>query len=554
MTDYLAQCRYVRAQFEISIRDLNPGALIREGVREIDDEVLAPLRAKAFPTAVEITSDKAVPFLRECIKDTELHIAKHAVSYTVGRWMWYLRHLPRAVFDIVGHEEGVRARHLAESIAALYGASDENSRTPFRINQSTMRQIIRFAGMVFHLDSIHGHYQWTGTDAPFRFGTRPLPDANPPADVKTAVSTYLQRLDAEEFAFAGLGSFVVPAVTTKGEIGILVAIERPSPVDVNVRNYLLKPRSEVVHSYFEASRISVRSVIDLLSHDSVGDAPLLPGFYASLCVLALTLIAFQSSEGCAEHTLEHGYTSFDRQSAELLCREGLPRLNAECERLPPDVRRATTLDELKAVVAEARAEVHRLRPGPLLIAARDRVLFDVASATQRLFVDAEYPAKVSPGKERYRSEAFELATQREVDAGPWRPSARIRELRGRVLRVDGKDLTDVDALAEREQVLLLVSCKSIPYSGEVDIGRRRVMRNIASKLADYEAEWRAKVNRIRLQRKGDNFDFSVYTRIEGVLITPHVFYVIGDQFLDEALPGLKVYSSLTELRDWLRSN
>jgi len=553
MTDYLAQCRHARAEFEIAIRDVNSGALIREGVREIDDDVLAPLRAKAFPSAVEITSAEAIPFLRDCIEATERHIAKHAASYTVGRWMWYLRHLPRVVFDIVGHEEGVRARHLAESIAALYGTADEDSRTPFRINQSTMKRIIRFAGMVLHLDSIHGHYQWTGTDTPFRFGARPVPDSNPPADVAAAVTTYLQRLDAEELAFAGLGSFVAPAGTTKGEIGILVAFERATPVNVNVRNYLLEPRDAFVHSYFEAGRISVRNVIELLSHDSVGDAPLLPGFYASLCVLALTLIAFQLWEGCAEHTLEHGYTFFDRPSAELLCRDGLPRLNAECLRLPPDVRRATTLHELEAVVAEARAEVHRLRPGPLMIAARDRVLFDVASATQRLFVDAEYPAKVPPRKERYRSEAFELATQREIDASPWRPAEEIRQFRGRALRVDGKDLTDIDALAEQGQFLLLVSCKSIPYSGEVDIGNRRVVRNIASKLADYEAEWRDMVNRIRLQPKGDNFDFSRYARIEGVLITPHVFYVIGDQLMNEVLPGLKVYSSLTELRDWLHS-
>jgi hypothetical protein len=514
----------------------------------------SPLRKAKFPATTEISAGDAEAFLTECIDRAERYLADRAHAFTTGRWIHYLRHLPPQVFDIVGHEEGVRARHMAETLAAMYGDSDATNKTPFWIDRSTVEQILRFSGMAFHLDSATGHLQWRGTDVSFKFGERPLPDPAPSDEVRHAVDTFVQRLDAEELSFAGLGSFAPAAGTARGDIGILLAYERPEPVMVGVNQYLLRPRDSDVEmdSYFDVRRISAREPIELLSHESIGDAPLLPGFYASLCVLTLALLALHASEGSAEFVLDHGYLFFDRKSAELLARDGLSKLNESCKSLATGVKRATNLDELISIVAEAKADVRRLRPGPLMLATGERVLLDVASATQRMFIDAEYPSKVEAGKEHHRSDAFELATQRTIDSTPWRPIESFHALRGKPLRSAGLFITDIDALGQRNDTLLLVSCKSIPFSGAVDVGRRQIIRNIASKIADYEAEWRGIVERITSVRKGDNFDFSSFSQIVGVVVTPHIFFVVGDQLFSEPLPGLRAYSSLSELKRFLQ--
>lgn len=61
--------------------------------------------------------------------------------------------------------------------------------------------------------------------------------------------------------------------------------------------------------------------------------------------------------------------------------------------------------------------------------------------------------------------------QKAIDGSPWRPSDSIHAVRGKPLMRDGKIITDIDAIGVSDEILLLVSCKSIPYSPEYDSGK-----------------------------------------------------------------------------------
>jgi hypothetical protein len=72
-----------------------------------------------------------------------------------------------------------------------------------------------------------------------------------------------------------------------------------------------------------------------------------------------------------------------------------------------------------------------------------------------------------------RGAHFESAVQDILDASRWKPSEPIRALRGRTLTVGGVPLTDIDAVGQLGDELLLVSCKSRVYSEECDAGSYR---------------------------------------------------------------------------------
>src|SRR5579872_4377381 len=114
---------------------------------------------------------------------------------------------------------------------------------------------------------------------------------------------------------------------------------------------------------------------------------------------------------------------------------------------------------------------------------------------------------------------FELQVQAAIDATPWRPPVPLARLRGRPLRLGGQDITDLDAVAARGDVLIAVSCKGVVYSTDYDAGNFKTVRNAASTVTDGMVEWRDRMDRLRANPKGDNYDFTGKT-IVGVVCTP----------------------------------
>lgn len=122
------------------------------------------------------------------------------------------------------------------------------------------------------------------------------------------------------------------------------------------------------------------------------------------------------------------------------------------------------------------------------------------------------------------AKVFENNTQAVIDRSPWRPSDRLRTLLGRTLRLGGGALTDIDALGQYKDFVLLIDCKAKSFRHEVDAGQHGPIRNIADSLEEAAQSWQEKMKVLAKTPLGDNYDLSGRALI-GAVATPFPFYV-----------------------------
>ncbi|MNJ64612.1 hypothetical protein D3C77_605730 [compost metagenome] len=140
--------------------------------------------------------------------------------------------------------------------------------------------------------------------------------------------------------------------------------------------------------------------------------------------------------------------------------------------------------------------------------------------------------------------------QEAVDQTRW-GNSQHHGLRQRALRVDGQQLTDIDAIGSYDDTLLIISCKSIPYTREYDQGTHRAIRNAASTVDNGVDFWTNIVSQLTANPIGDNFDFSGYKQIVGVVCTPFAVYTSDAKSLSMTAQDLRWACSLDELIEYL---
>lgn len=182
-------------------------------------------------------------------------------------------------------------------------------------------------------------------------------------------------------------------------------------------------------------------------------------------------------------------------------------------------------------------------------AAGDQTAVDISSAQMWLHRLLTIDSYAAPDLVNARAFHFERVVQDVIDETAWRPPPELHEMRGRTLRLGSVSITDVDALAARDGTLLLVSCKSIPHTAELDAGIHARVRNVRTSLEEYDAYWQDKVKLFRANPIGDNYDFSGYQVLGNVCIL-HVEFTHIEQtrFVTETL---RAVGSFTELQTYL---
>ncbi len=151
-----------------------------------------------------------------------------------------------------------------------------------------------------------------------------------------------------------------------------------------------------------------------------------------------------------------------------------------------------------------------------------------------------------------RGTHFERAIQSLIDSSTWVPPPDILRIRGRTLRIGGVALTDIDAIGTNGSRLLLVDAKSYPFSEEYQRGSYRAVHGLENKVRENVKAWESKVEKIRSSPVGDNFDFSRYDELIGIVVTPFSPYLADGDF-PSAAPGIPALCSLAELERWLLS-
>ncbi len=177
-----------------------------------------------------------------------------------------------------------------------------------------------------------------------------------------------------------------------------------------------------------------------------------------------------------------------------------------------------------------------IETGPVVRSLGEDVVLDVWAASSRLLDDIRIPAQTGGEVVNAPARRFEEVVQERIDQSPWRPADSARALR-RHLRLGGAWLTDIDAVAERNGVLLLVSCKNIPFTREYDAGDYKTVRNAATTIDKACRLWEGIVATLKGSPVGDNYDVSQFIDVKGVVVTPQVLYSRSDLTFAETSIG-----------------
>jgi hypothetical protein len=95
-----------------------------------------------------------------------------------------------------------------------------------------------------------------------------------------------------------------------------------------------------------------------------------------------------------------------------------------------------------------------------------------------------------------------------------------------------------------------VSAKSVPYTADLDRGEHRAVRNLADRCETWVADWAQRLGTLRDHPLGDNYDLSRYRGVTGVVVLPFTPFCRLGPATDDAAPGLRAVSSLSELETW----
>lgn len=199
-------------------------------------------------------------------------------------------------------------------------------------------------------------------------------------------------------------------------------------------------------------------------------------------------------------------------------------------------------------------------PGPVIRPwTNDVLLVDVHAMTVNLM----HLLRMAPSTDGPRANAtafaFEEAVQRLIDDGGVAPAQPTRALRGKTLRARGESVTDLDALMVVGTSLVCVSCKKVELARPYDAGDYQMVRNAKTKVANALSEWADRMAKLNADPVGDNYDFSSFERILGVVVTPELVFISSPSALAEVQLTDSVtthayisYGELSNLVDRLR--
>ena len=199
------------------------------------------------------------------------------------------------------------------------------------------------------------------------------------------------------------------------------------------------------------------------------------------------------------------------------------------------------------------ATAHDLRNVPIseghiqsgaIIETRRGYLVDLGAATSEL-VDLHEPS-AGGSQANVAAERFEDHVQEVVDFTPWRPEGHLREMIGKKVRdSNGSIITDIDAVAVRGSLLVLIDCKNHALSSDA----YREMRN---RRTGYELEatrWKEKCHRIDQQR--DVLGIPASYRLDGVVVVPQAEFM-DSGVATEQVHGLPRVVGIWEMYQHLR--
>lgn len=508
-----------------------------------------------MPVGVDVAPTLTDNYLQHCHDLVCKMLADECRSISTTHWLWLLRRVPDHFFQkrVTSARGAGFNRNLAEIISAVGGA--RTSRVPpqngaYPHDPQIIDSLLRLIAGVNLLANIEWLIRSNGRGVRLVFSGGELPVTRETEDDKLAFDRYWSRIEESGSRFLARGGtdfgvevfneMVTGALATVGRVSshfIRTGGAHPAGRETTYR---------VLKSY-HPQLFSLSKMTYLLRDMSGISSWPRPDFWTLLLVLRLAALIFWDFQPPWSQLLQFGYVSIDYDHLVELFDNRWPQAIEDLGKQFPNAAFPRNAESLCRELAAQRPVIRPTRPLPVLRIDHNLAILDVAAGTSALEVGADFTADHGV-LANLRASHFERVIQGVIDETGWCPSAKLRKLRGRTLRINGQAITDIDAIACRDGKLLLVSCKSMIYTLEHDLGRYNAVRNLSSTVEAASAA-AVKVSEIlRRARRGDNFDLSGCSMLDVVVCTPFVVYVRNGAATEPIMPGLPRAVSIRELR------
>ncbi|WP_298928193.1 hypothetical protein [uncultured Ramlibacter sp.] len=569
------------------------GQDVKKYIFELESRICTLGFFKATAAKSQLEPKESSQFFVDCIDAIEKAFAPDINSYSAMRWIYYLRRTPHAVFSGKLVSTGPSTRALAEIYAQrslkIEQANPGKQGFVFPVEEGTLRHIARFVAFVLIVYDLQVGYRYANKGCCFRFPDRSLqgawsigrappssfrpsgralisalPTRCPDALIESAVRIYDERHNQQStfLGFALQRAGLADNADRSGEV------RSTTPVNQSIwgmRDESWFAPQELLKGHINAAMygndgcVVIRFGPHDLNLDALFEIHRLPSMSrisiderASLCLLVLLLGGhlLQSRRYSFLRTMEVGYFVVDPEEWESIGKEQYDPIQHRVRQFLPQFVAPSTFLEFSAKCLELEGSAWPLVHGDPVRVSRDYVSIDMWAASMAFLAAYQFP-KVQGQIANDRATKFEDVVQDLIDGTAW-ADKRLGADRQRTLYMDGKAVTDIDAIGSLDGVLLLISCKSIPYSLEYDRGSHNAIRNARSTLDEAVDYWAGIVDSFEARRHGDNYDFRGYLRIIGLVCTPFAVYTTHVKALSQTTPSLRWANSLDELARFLR--
>ena len=483
-------------------------------------------------------------------------------------WLWYLRRVPDVVFAGRLHRSVAYDRALAEAMAFASsptgGAQHANDRdVSFPVTQREVAAIAWLIGYCTLVADLHASYRRCGKGAALILdasqligpGQRPT-DCDP--ETAAAIDLYDRRLETSGTE-AFFGADVVreaPAsfAESPGEqLRLFARVPNEELTDVHVGtgtawSFRYVPRGLIIDDLealladhrVEATPVWAQEITDTLSIIALG------GVVTDVNLEPESALVNLQTVTRTGYVVIHG--DVIRGTWAEPYRTAITRLQ---HRFPSWSRHLDTdVSALLERVMAMPSAVWPLKGKALAFSATPGCIgIDLAGASSRFLSGLRFPAG-DGAVAKARADMFERRVQARINASTWCPPGELAALRGKHLRWRGAQIGEIDALAVNGDDCVVVSCKSKLYTDGHETGDHKAVREAAERVTRAISELDHFVERLRATPHGDNYDFRGI-RMHGVVVTPHLFFIRPPDVDRLTLPGLRTYSTLAELQQWL---
>ncbi|WBC12785.1 hypothetical protein O7600_16505 [Micromonospora sp. WMMA1998] len=482
------------------------------------------LQKEGVPPNSSLSGPPAFELLESLSEILEERAAEYAARHTYHRLIQRLRLLPAPIYGswhFKSPNSYMERREWAEVLAFKYASPPAAGPIYFAdqilIDQKNLPALLRFAEVTRIYASMQVLKRCAAMDIPILFEEGKLPDVDRIHPLWAA----MQRLDQRRGAH--LGYFGVILNKDSG-------FELPSPDDRFIVATITLSNAWTDHTYVDwfkdvgvrlasFSYIPVGSRIPGLMRGHRWYPPSLP--YLALASTAM-ILKFGQDRASDLAIRRYGLVTMSRRlferNFEALLQSPTAQMYANF--FPSD--HPLTMDGMMNALNDP-LQAHPDTKVPVLVSAgSDAVVLDLWALGRKILLDMNSP---STGEvQNVRAENFELEVQRMIDASGWAPPAELRSLVRRTLRRrDGSSITDIDALAVKDGVGILIACKNYRTTA---LGRATApqARTVRSQLAHDYTDWERKVSALWAS-PGPNYDLTGLVKAIPLVLTPDPTFV-----------------------------